>query len=93
MKDFDIPLCFSNKPDGQVPVGVLEFDQVLAESDALVLAIAEAGGHYCASFKNIVDWLITKNRFVFVFRVFMLTSCLLGYYLNLYSTRFLRISI
>lgn len=63
MGDFDIPLCYSNKPDGAVPLGVVNFDSALAESDAWVFAIAEAGGHYCAAFKNVMDWLIVKNRF------------------------------
>ena len=63
MSDFDIPLCYSNKPDGVVPPGVAKFDRTLGESDAWVFAIAEAGGHYCAAFKNIMDWLIVKNRF------------------------------
>jgi NADPH-dependent FMN reductase len=63
MQDFAIPLCYSNKPDGQVPESVLKLDSVLLEAEALVFAISEAGGHYCAAFKNVVDWLIVKNQF------------------------------
>lgn len=61
--DFDIPLCNSNRPDGEVPQGVQDFDRVLSEADALVFAISEAGGHYSASFKNVMDWLIVMTRF------------------------------
>ncbi len=63
MQDFSIPLCYSNKPDGEVPESVLKLDSVLLSADALVFAISEAGGHYCAAFKNIVDWLIVKHKF------------------------------
>ncbi|GEM_PF-1173682 len=63
MRDFDIPLCYSNSPDGRVPDSVIKFDNTLSASDGIVFAIPEAGGHYCSAFKNVVDWLIVKNRF------------------------------
>lgn len=63
MQDFSIPLCYSNKPDGEVPESVLKLDSVLLQAEALVFAISEAGGHYCAAFKNVVDWLIVKHKF------------------------------
>lgn len=63
LRNFEIPLCDSNKPDGRVPKGIRDFDQFLEEADALVFSISEAGGHYSAAFKNVIDWLIVKHRF------------------------------
>jgi hypothetical protein len=63
LKDLSIPLCTSNSPDGKVPESVEILDQYLHNSDNFVFAIPEAGGHYCAAFKNVVDWLIVKSNF------------------------------
>tara|TARA_B100001094_G_C18178712_1_gene799533 strand:+ start:1840 stop:2463 length:624 start_codon:yes stop_codon:yes gene_type:complete len=59
----DIPVCNSNKSDGDVPQSVIDFDNALKESDALVFCISEATAHYCAGFKTAMDWLVVKSNF------------------------------
>lgn len=63
MTDFDMPVCYSNKSDGDVPDCVEQFDKVLLDADILVFAISEATGHYSAGFKNAMDWLVVKSKF------------------------------
>ena len=63
MLDFNMPVCNSNKSDGQVPDSVNKFCEVLEKADVLVFAISEATSHYSAGFKNAMDWLVVKSRF------------------------------
>ena len=63
MNDFNMPLCNSNKSDGNVPEGVNKFIKVMRDADILVFAIPEATGHYAAAFKNAMDWLICESKF------------------------------
>jgi len=63
LADFNIPICDSNRPDGVVLDSVARLDRAFEEADALVFAVPEAGGHYSAAFKNILDWLIVKHKF------------------------------
>ena len=63
MLDFHMPICNSNKSDGVVPVSVDKFVDVLEQSDVLIFAVSEATSHYCAGFKNAMDWLVVKSKF------------------------------
>lgn len=63
MLDFHMPICNSNKSDGVVPSSVDKFVDVLEKSDVLIFAVSEATSHYCAGFKNAMDWLVVKSKF------------------------------
>ena len=63
MLDYNMPICNSNKSDGQVPESVNSFCDVLESADILVFAISEATSHYSAGFKNAMDWLVVKSKF------------------------------
>ena len=63
MLDFNMPMCNSNKSDGNVPNSVDKFVDVLNSADVLIFAISEATSHYCAGFKNAMDWLVVKAKF------------------------------
>lgn len=63
MLDFNMPMCNSNKSDGNVPNSVDNFVDILNNADVLIFAISEATGHYCAGFKNAMDWLVVKSKF------------------------------
>ena len=63
MTDFNMPVCYSNKSDGNVPESVEKFISVLEEADILVFAISEATSHYSAGFKNAMDWMVVKSKF------------------------------
>ena len=56
----NLPMCNSNKPDGDIPNSVETLDRKLKESDVLVFAIPEYTGHYSVGFKNLMDWLVVK---------------------------------
>lgn len=62
MTDFNMPVCYSNKSDGNVPDSVEQFNSAL-DADILVFAISEATSHYSAGFKNAMDWLVVKSKF------------------------------
>ena len=63
MLDFNMPICNSNKSDGVVPDSVEQFVQALEQADVLIFAVSEATSHYCAGFKNAMDWLVVKAKF------------------------------
>ena len=63
MLDFNMPMCNSNKSDGVVPNSVEHFCNILNDADVLIFAISEATSHYCAGFKNAMDWLVVKAKF------------------------------
>jgi len=63
MTDFNMPVCYSNNADGIVPQSVEEFDLALSNADAFVFAISEMTSHYCATFKNALDWLVVKTNY------------------------------
>jgi len=61
LDDFDIPVQYSNKTDGNVPDVINEIDAILEDADALVFAASESIGHYSGGFKNMIDWLVVKD--------------------------------
>lgn len=63
MLDFNMPMCNSNKSDGLVPNSVEQFVSALEQADVLIFAVSEATSHYCAGFKNAMDWLVVKAKF------------------------------
>jgi len=63
MLDFRMPMCDSNKSDGVVPASVELFTKQLEQANVLIFAISEATSHYCAGFKNAMDWLVVKAKF------------------------------
>ena len=63
MLDFNMPICNSNKSDGVVPDSVEQFVDVIEKADVLIFAVSEATSHYCAGFKNAMDWLVVKSKF------------------------------
>jgi len=63
MLNFDMPICNSNKSDGVVPDSVEQFVNILEQADVLIFAVSEATSHYCAGFKNAMDWLVVKAKF------------------------------
>ena len=63
MKTINLPVCYSNQPDGKVPNAVNKFNSILQSADILFFAVPESAGHYSAVFKNAMDWLIVLYRF------------------------------
>ena len=61
LEDFNIPVQYSNKTDGNVPNVINEIDSVLKDADALVFSASESIGHYSGGFKNMIDWLVVKD--------------------------------
>ena len=61
MGDYNIPVCNSNKCDGQVPLSVKKFDSDMQKSDIIIFAVPECTGHYSGVFKNAMDWLVVKS--------------------------------
>ena len=59
----DLPICDSNKPDGEIPKEVEELDNILDKSDILVFSVPEYTGHYSVGFKNLLDWLVVKGYY------------------------------
>lgn len=58
MLDFNMPICGTNKPNGQVPDEVKKFNDALRDADAYVFAISEMISHYNSAFKSAMEWLV-----------------------------------
>lgn len=61
VSDYDIPICDSNRADGEVPECVHNMFDDMCGYDAYVFSVAEYSGAYCVGFKNIMDWFVVKT--------------------------------
>lgn len=59
--DYNIPVCNSNRADGEVPECVHNMFNDMNGYDAYVFSVAEYSGAYCVGFKNIMDWFVVKT--------------------------------
>ena len=59
----DLPVCNSNKPDGEVPPEVDALCEKMDKADILVFSVPEATAHYAAAFKNAMDWIVCASSF------------------------------
>ena len=63
LNDYEMPLYSSDREkEGGIPALAQQFIQQIAESDAIVLSLAEHNGSYAAAFKNILDWASRANQ-------------------------------
>ncbi len=58
LNDYRIPLySIDEEKENGFPADLKKLDQQIAESDGIVLSLAEHNGAYTAAFKNAFDWL------------------------------------
>ena len=62
LNDFDLPLYgIDYEIDHGIPDNAQKFLDKIAESDGIVLSLAEHNGAYATAFKNVFDWMSRIN--------------------------------
>ena len=57
LNDFEMPIySIDREMENGIPEEALEFLDIIAEADLLVISMAEHNGAYTTAFKNILDW-------------------------------------
>jgi len=62
-QQYELPIYSADREiEKGIPVNVKIINRIIAEHDALVLAVNEHNGHVSAYFKNMFDWLSRLDR-------------------------------
>lgn len=57
LNDFEMPMFnVDREKEMGIPPAALEFKKYIADSDAIIISLAEHNGSYTTAFKNILDW-------------------------------------
>ncbi|MBB1149312.1 MULTISPECIES: NAD(P)H-dependent oxidoreductase [unclassified Myroides] len=56
LNDYEMPIYSPERNQEGVPTQALAFNQILKNSDALIIGLAEHNGTFSTAFKNIFDW-------------------------------------
>ena len=76
LMDFEVPIFSVDREtlDG-IPQKIIELKNIIGQSDAIVLSLAEHNGNFTAAFKNIYDWLSRIDRSIFMdLPIFLLST-------------------
>ena len=66
LNDYELPLySIDVELAGEFPEAAVQFNDELANSDAIIISLAEHNGSYTAAFKNLLDWVSRKDKTVF----------------------------
>lgn len=66
LNDYELPLySIDVEVENEFPDAAISFNNELAESDAVIISLAEHNGSYTAAFKNLLDWVSRKDKTVF----------------------------
>ncbi|SNR15123.1 NADPH-dependent FMN reductase [Tenacibaculum jejuense] len=66
LNDYELPLySIDVEVENEFPEAAIKFNNELAESDAVIISLAEHNGSYTAAFKNLLDWVSRKDKTVF----------------------------
>ena len=66
LNDFEVPLYgIDLENENGIPENVNRLNELLTNSDGIILSLAEHNGSYSAVFKNIFDWLSRIDKEVF----------------------------
>ena len=66
LNDYELPLySIDVEVENEFPEAAINFNNELAESDAVIISLAEHNGSYTVAFKNLLDWVSRKDKTVF----------------------------
>ena len=75
LNDFEMPIYSADRErESGVPEEALEFLDILADADLLVISMTEHNGAYSAAFKNLFDWASRSEQKVFQNKPMVLLS-------------------
>lgn len=65
LNDYEMPIYSAERNKQGIPEKALTFNQILQESDALIIGLAEHNGTFSTAFKNIFDWGSRADKTLF----------------------------
>ncbi|WP_075342776.1 NADPH-dependent FMN reductase [Tenacibaculum agarivorans] len=66
LNDYPLPLYGVDiEAEIEFPENAIKFNEELADSDAIIVSLAEHNGSYTAVFKNLIDWVSRKDKKIF----------------------------
>lgn len=65
LNDYEMPIYSPERNQEGIPDKALAFNQILKESDAFVIGLAEHNGTFSTAFKNIFDWGSRADKTLF----------------------------
>lgn len=65
LNDYEMPIYSPERNQEGIPAKALAFNQLLKESDALIIGLAEHNGTFSTAFKNIFDWGSRADKALF----------------------------
>lgn len=65
LNDYEMPIYSPERNQVGIPEPALTFNQILKESDALIIGLAEHNGTFSTAFKNIFDWSSRADKTLF----------------------------
>ena len=74
LNDYEMPIYSPERNQGGIPEKALAFNQILQESDALIIGLAEHNGTFSTAFKNIFDWGSRADKAFFQQKPMLLLS-------------------
>lgn len=75
LNDFEMPIySIDREKESGFPEEALEFLDILADADLLVISMTEHNGAYSAAFKNILDWTSRAENNIFQNKPMVLLS-------------------
>lgn len=74
LNDYEMPIYSPERNQAGIPEKALAFNQILKESDALVIGLAEHNGTFSTAFKNIFDWGSRADKALFQQKPMLLLS-------------------
>lgn len=74
LNDFEMPIYSPERNEKGIPEKALTFNQILKESDALIIGLAEHNGTFSTAFKNIFDWGSRADKALFQQKPMLLLS-------------------
>lgn len=65
LNDFEMPIFSTKRNEQGIPALASQFNQIIEQSDALIIGLAEHNGTFTTAFKNIFDWASRQDMQVF----------------------------
>lgn len=65
LNDYEMPIYSPERNQEGIPTKALAFNQLLKDSDALIIGLAEHNGTFSTAFKNIFDWGSRADKALF----------------------------
>ncbi|MTG99073.1 MULTISPECIES: NADPH-dependent FMN reductase [Myroides] len=74
LNDFEMPIYSQDRNDKGIPEKATKFNEIMQQSDVIIISLAEHNGTFSTAFKNIFDWASRADMQVFKNKPMLLLS-------------------